>query len=278
MTVFGDLDVSELRELPSGRAPIQSFVVPREQPKFAPRMWQRVRDEVAAGRQAYVVCARIGDKDSDEDAHEGDEGRTPGAAVVDVLPLLAEGELSGLRVAALHGRMTGDEKDRVMRLFAAGELDVLVATTVIEVGVDVPNATVMVVLDADRFGISQLHQLRGRVGRGTAQGFCFLQTDLPPASPARERLDAVARTLDGFELARIDLELRREGDVLGASQSGRTSLHFLRLTTDADVIAQARTEATAIVEFDPVLADHPAIARAVAISLDDERADYLERA
>jgi ATP-dependent DNA helicase RecG len=278
MTVFGDLDVSELRELPSGRAPIQSFVVPREQPKFAPRMWQRVRDEVAAGRQAYVVCARIGDKDSDEDANEGDEGRTPGAAVVDVLPLLAEGELSGLRVAALHGRMTGDEKDRVMRLFAAGELDVLVATTVIEVGVDVPNATVMVVLDADRFGISQLHQLRGRVGRGSAQGFCFLQTDLPPASPARERLDAVARTLDGFELARIDLELRREGDVLGASQSGRTSLHFLRLTTDADVIAQARTEATAIVEFDPVLADHPAIARAVAISLDDERADYLERA
>jgi ATP-dependent DNA helicase RecG len=282
MTVFGDLDVSELRELPAGRVPIQSFVVPRELPKFAPRMWQRVRDEVAAGRQAYVVCARIGDKASDEDAANEDAGaedaRTPAAAVVDVLPLLAEGELSGLRVQALHGRMLPDDKDATMRSFARGEIDVLVATTVIEVGVDVPNATVMVVLDSDRFGISQLHQLRGRVGRGSEQGWCFLHTEMPLGAPARERLDAVAATLDGFELARVDLELRREGDVLGASQSGRGSLHFLQLTKDLDVITRAREEALAIVDDDPTLAAHPAIARAVEATLDDERADYLERA
>ncbi|MDQ1703301.1 MAG: ATP-dependent helicase RecG, partial [Frankiaceae bacterium] len=284
MTVFGDLDVSELRELPAGRSPIQTFVVPADQPKYLPRMWQRVRDEVAAGRQVYVVCARIGDKTADvdkvgeEDAPPDEEGRTPAVAVLDVLPLLAEGELRGLRVDALHGRMTPDDKDAVMQAFARGHLDVLVATTVIEVGVDVPNATVMVVLDADRFGISQLHQLRGRVGRGTAQGWCFLQTEMPLGTPARERLDAVAATLDGFELARVDLELRREGDVLGASQSGRGSLHFLRLSKDADVIAAARTEATALIESDPTLADHPALAEAIAASFDDDRAEYLERA
>ncbi|MCU1677914.1 MAG: ATP-dependent helicase RecG, partial [Frankiales bacterium] len=278
MTVFGDLDVSELRELPAGRSPIQTFVVPSEQPKFLPRMWQRVRDEVAAGRQAYVVCARIGDKPSDEDAPPADDGRTPAAAVLDVLPQLAESELKGLRIDALHGRMTPDDKDAAMQAFARGHLDVLVATTVIEVGVDVPNATVMVVLDSDRFGISQLHQLRGRVGRGTAQGWCFLQTDSSLDTPARERLDAVAATLDGFELARVDLELRREGDVLGASQSGRGSLHFLRLSKDADVIAAARSEATALIEADPTLADHPALAEAIAASFDDDRAEYLERA
>jgi ATP-dependent DNA helicase RecG len=278
MTVFGDLDVSELRELPAGRSPIQSYVVPPEQPKYAPRMWQRVRDEVAAGRQAYVVCARIGDKVSDEDAPADDDDRIPAAAVVDVLPLLAEGELKGLRVDALHGRMTPDDKDAVMQAFARGHLDVLVATTVIEVGVDVPNATVMVVLDANRFGISQLHQLRGRVGRGSAQGWCFLQTGMPAGTVARDRLDAVAATLDGFELARVDLELRREGDVLGASQSGRGSLHFLQLSKDAEVIAAARTEATALVESDPTLADHPALAEAIAASFDDDRAEYLERA
>ncbi|MDQ1714855.1 MAG: ATP-dependent helicase RecG, partial [Frankiaceae bacterium] len=237
-----------------------------------------VRDEVAAGRQAYVVCARIGDKVSDEDAPADDDDRIPAAAVVDVLPLLAEGELKGLRVDALHGRMTPDDKDAVMQAFARGHLDVLVATTVIEVGVDVPNATVMVVLDANRFGISQLHQLRGRVGRGSAQGWCFLQTGMPAGTMARDRLDAVAATLDGFELARVDLELRREGDVLGASQSGRGSLHFLQLSKDAEVIAAARTEATALVESDPTLADHPALAEAIAASFDDDRAEYLERA
>ncbi len=278
MTVFGDLDVSELRELPAGRTPIQTFVVPGEHPKYLPRMWQRVRDEVAAGRQAYIVCARIGDKAGDEDTPPAEDARTPAAAVLDVLPLLAQGELRGLRVDALHGRMTSDDKDAAMQAFARGHLDVLVATTVIEVGVDVPNATVMVVLDAERFGMSQLHQLRGRVGRGSAQGWCFLQTDMPADVPARERLDAVAATLDGFELAQVDLELRREGDVLGASQSGRGSLHFLRLSKDADVIATARTEAAALIEADPALAAHPALAEAIAASFDDDRADYLERA
>ena len=286
MTVFGDLDVSELRELPKGRSPIQTFVIPPEHPKYGARMWGRLRDEVAAGRQAFVVCARIGDtetKKTDDEPVEpagaaAKEERTPAAAVIDVLPLLAEGELAGLRVAALHGRMSGDDKDAVMQAFARGELDVLVATTVIEVGVDVPNASVMVVLDADRFGISQLHQLRGRVGRGSAQGWCFLQTNAPVSSPSRERLAAVAATLDGFDLARVDLELRREGDVLGASQSGRGSLHFLRLTEDLETITDARAEATKLIAADPTLADHPALAEAISASLDDERAEYLDRA
>jgi ATP-dependent DNA helicase RecG len=188
-----------------------------------------------------------------------------------------------LRVGVLHGRLPTDLKDETMRHFAAGPgapegIDVLVATTVVEVGVDVPNATVMVVMDADRFGVSQLHQLRGRVGRGAHPGLCLLVTEAPPETPARERLDAVAATLDGFELARLDLEQRREGDVLGASQSGhRSSLRMLAVLRDEDVIEAARVEATAVVAADPELAGSPALARAVGALLEEERADYLEK-
>ncbi|BEP16571.1 ATP-dependent DNA helicase RecG [Acidothermaceae bacterium B102] len=287
MTVFGDLEESALTELPLGRSPIQTHVVPSGNAPWVARMWAKVREEVAAGRQAYVVCARIGEGPSDEDAEELDEPdelvqgkRPPAAAVLDVLPALVEGELRGLRVAALHGRMLPGDKDEVMTAFARGEVDVLVATTVIEVGVDVPNATVMVVLDADRFGMSQLHQLRGRVGRGGAQGTCLLEAAADPDGPAGKRLIAVASTLDGFALARLDLQARKEGDVLGAVQSGsRRSLRMLELTKPEHerLIKRARDVAREIVAADPTLVDHPALAHALAGQLDEERSEYLER-
>ncbi|BCB87548.1 ATP-dependent DNA helicase RecG [Phytohabitans suffuscus] len=280
MTVYGDLEVSTLSELPQGRSPIASHVVPAaDKPAFLERAWQRIREEVAAGHQAYVVCPRIGDA-SEEDASAAvdDNGRRPPVAVLDVAPLLSDGPLHGLRVGVLHGKLPADEKDTVMRAFAAGQIDVLVATTVIEVGVNVPNATVMVVLDAERFGVSQLHQLRGRVGRGSAPGLCLLVTEAPEGTAARERLDAVASTTDGFRLAEIDLEQRREGDVLGATQSGRRShLRLLSLLRDAKLINEARIEAISLVEDDPELARHPALAASVAALVDEERAEYLEK-
>ncbi|HEY0718721.1 MAG TPA: ATP-dependent DNA helicase RecG, partial [Streptosporangiaceae bacterium] len=219
MTVYGDLETSTLTELPAGRSPIGSHVVPADRPRFLDRAWERIREEVSQGRQAYVVCPRVGTGDADPGDRDGDgdgppddneetTARRPPLAVLDVAPALEEGPLNGLRLAVLHGRMPADEKERVMRAFTEGHLDVLVATTVIEVGVDVPNATVMVVMDADRFGVSQLHQLRGRVGRGQHPGLCLLVTEAEADSPARERLDAVAATLDGFRLSRLDLEQR----------------------------------------------------------------------
>ncbi|MBA3744690.1 ATP-dependent DNA helicase RecG [Sporichthya sp.] len=288
MTVFGDLDVSTLTELPAGRSPIATHVVPvSEKPHFLERAWTRIREEVGKGHQVYVVCPRIGADDADEDAgpdgHPGEldetSARRPAAAVAQVAPMLVEGPLAGLRIGVLHGRLPTEEKDATMAAFAARELDVLVATTVIEVGVDVANATVMAVLDADRFGMSQLHQLRGRVGRGSAPGLCLLVTEAPEASPARERLDAVASTTDGFALSQLDLEARREGDVLGTSQSGRrSSLRMLQVVKDADLIAEARVAATALVEEDPALAGQPALVNALADLLDAERAGYLEKA
>ncbi|HEY2172538.1 MAG TPA: ATP-dependent DNA helicase RecG [Mycobacteriales bacterium] len=298
ITVFGDLETSALRELPRGRSAIATTVVPAaERPGWLDRVWQRVREEVGNGHQAYIVCPRIGGETrSDDDADGSAEGdgadgtldggdddsaageRRPPVSVLDVAPGLAEGPLAGLRVEILHGRLPTDEKDSVMRRFAAGEIDVLVATTVIEVGVDVANATAMVILDADRFGVSQLHQLRGRVGRGSAPGLCLLVTDAP-AGPARVRLDAVAATVDGFELARLDLAQRREGDVLGSAQSGRRSaLRILSLLRDEELILQAREEAVALVDADPELREHPALAAQVAALIEDERADYLEKA
>ena len=276
MTVFGDLEVSSLRELPRGRTPICTSVVPAgEKPAWLDRAWRRITEEVASGRQAYVVCPRIGDDDRSED---GEEHRPP-LAVLDVVPQLAEGPLRGLRLGVLHGRLPAEEKDAVMQAFTAGELDVLVATTVVEVGVDVPNATVMTIMDADRFGISQLHQLRGRVGRGVHRGLCLLVTDAPPGTASRERLDAVAETSDGFELARVDLEQRREGDVLGAAQSGRRSgLKLLSLLEDGELIGRARQEAQRLVAADPELTAHPALARLVTEMLDEQRAQYLEKA
>jgi ATP-dependent DNA helicase RecG len=274
MTVFGDLETSTLKELPAGRAPIQSTVVPmRYQPAWLDRAWQRVREEVAAGRQVYVVCPRV---DPDEKAAPG-EVRV--AAVEEVTPLLAAGPLEGLRVDSLHGRMPSDRKDAVMRAFASGELDVLVSTTVIEVGVDVANATVMVVLDADRFGVSQLHQLRGRVGRGGHPGLCLLVTQAEQGSPALDRLSAVAATTDGFELSRLDLEQRREGDVLGAAQSGsRSGLKLLSVLDHEDEIVAARAAAVDALNDDPALRQHPALAEAVRRLDESEQADYLEKA
>jgi ATP-dependent DNA helicase RecG len=285
MTVFGDLDVSTLAELPAGRSPIATHVVPvSEKPRYLDRAWQRLREEVQAGRQAYVVCPRIGGEEPEDDGADmvdddaGQSRRAP-LAVLDVAPMLAQGPLHGLSIDVLHGRLPSDAKDEVMRRFSAGDLDVLVATTVVEVGVDVANATAMVVLDAERFGVSQLHQLRGRVGRGAAPGLCLLVTEAPAGTPARERLDAVAATLDGFELSRLDLEQRREGDVLGVSQSGRrSSLRLLGVIRDEQLIRAAREEATRLVERDPELIDHPGLAAALRSLLDEERAGYLEKA
>jgi ATP-dependent DNA helicase RecG len=278
MTVYGDLETSTLTELPVGRSPIATHVVPPERPAFLDRAWAKVREEVTAGRQAFVVCPRIGGDEGDdglEPVAADAEERRPPLAVLDVFPMLREGELRGLRVELLHGRLPSEAKDTVMRRFAAGEVDVLVATTVIEVGVDVPNATVMVVMDADRFGISQLHQLRGRVGRGAHAATCLLVTEMPEGTGARERLDAVAATNDGFVLANLDLEQRREGDVLGTTQAGRRSrLRLLELLRDGELILAARAEATALVEDDPELAAYPVLRDALA----EIEAEYLEKA
>ena len=280
MTVYGDLDVSTLTELPKGRSPIATHVVDAaERPNHVERAWERVCEEVAAGHQVYVVCPRIGGESSDDDTLETEDDARAPIAVLDTFPMLRDGPLAGLRVEVLHGRLPSDVKDDAMRRFARGDVDVLVATTVIEVGVDVPNATMMVVLDADRFGVSQLHQLRGRVGRGNAPGLCLLVTEQPSASPARERLDAVAATLDGFELSQLDLQQRREGDVLGVAQAGRRrQLRLLGLLEDEDVIRAAREAATELVDADPELHAHPGLARAVADLVGDERAEYLEKA
>ncbi|MET8245867.1 ATP-dependent DNA helicase RecG [Streptomyces sp. NPDC005202] len=285
MTVFGDLETSVLDQLPAGRSPIASHVVPAaDKPHFLARAWERVREEVAKGHQAYVVCPRIGDEEDDpkkggkKKSPEDEAEKRPPLAVLDVADQLAKGPLNGLEVEVLHGRMQPDDKDAVMRRFAAGETDVLVATTVIEVGVNVPNATVMVIMDADRFGVSQLHQLRGRVGRGSAPGLCLLVTEMPEASAARQRLNAVAATLDGFELSRIDLEQRREGDVLGQAQSGaRSSLRMLAVIDDEEIIAEAREEAAAVVAADPDLKRLPGLRTALDSLLDEEREQYLEK-
>jgi ATP-dependent DNA helicase RecG len=287
MTVFGDLDVSTIAELPRGRQPIESFVVPlADHPTWGGRIWQRSAEEVAKGRQVFVVCPAIdavtaepgdppdGDVASDDDASDADAAEAPAPERASVEGVMARVPtipvLKGLRIEPLHGRMSSDEKDDVMRRFAAGDVDVLVATTVIEVGVDVPNASTMVVLDADRFGVSQLHQLRGRVGRGGHPGLCLLVTHAAAETVARERVDAVAATLDGFELAQVDLELRREGDVLGNLQSGgRSSLRLLRVARDGDLIGLAREHAAEVLEADPRLVDHPALAAAIARRLDD---------
>ena len=285
MTVFGDLETSVLDQLPAGRSPIASHVVPAaDKPHFLSRAWERVREEVGNGHQAYVVCPRIGDEEDDpkksgkKKSPEDEAEKRPPLAVLEVADQLAKGPLQGLRVEVLHGRMHPDDKDAVMRRFAAGDTDVLVATTVIEVGVNVPNATAMVIMDADRFGVSQLHQLRGRVGRGSAPGLCLLVTEMPEASAARQRLGAVASTLDGFELSRIDLEQRREGDVLGQAQSGaRTSLRVLAVIEDEEVIAEAREEAVAVVTADPELSSLLGLRTALDALLDEEREQYLEK-
>jgi ATP-dependent DNA helicase RecG len=281
MTVFGDLDVSTLRELPLGRQPITTHVIPvMEKPTYLERAWARIREEVGQGHQAYVVAPRIAagsDENADIDFLFGTESSDI-ASVEELAPRLHGSDLAGLRVAMLHGRLGTEEKESTMKAFAAGEIDVLVSTTVIEVGVDVANATIMVIMDADRFGVSQLHQLRGRVGRGTSPGLCLLVTNAIAETPARERLEAVAGTVDGFELSRIDLEQRREGDVLGASQSGTQShLRLLRVLRDEELIEKARTAAQDLIATSLDLTSYPALKKELNAMAHNMAVDYLDK-
>ena len=255
VTVFGDMSVSSLTELPAGRKEIDSHVVRAGDPALVSRVWSRVAEEIAKGHQAFVVCPKIDET----------EKELSGASVEKtVAQLRKNAALNGVRIQELHGRMDADQKSQIMQAFSAKEIDLLVSTTVIEVGVDVPNATTMVILDADNFGISQLHQLRGRVGRGSAKGLCLLLTAAEDDSIALQRIEAVAAESDGFKLSEIDLELRREGDVLGASQSGgRSSLRLLRVIQDSELIQKVRTELEELFEADPLLANHPTLRLAI---------------
>ncbi|GAB03956.1 ATP-dependent DNA helicase RecG [Gordonia amarae] len=279
MTAFGDLDTSTLRELPRGRQPISTTVVPMGSSKWVDRVWERAAEEIASGRQVYVVCSRIGDDGPEEELRKiEDDPALRTTSVLDMFEELSSGPLGGHSIEMLHGRMPPDEKNFVMDRFGAGDVDIVVSTTVIEVGVDVPNATMMVIIDADRFGVSQLHQLRGRVGRGEHAGLCLLLTTANPVSQSMERLKAVAGSNDGFELARIDLQQRREGDVLGSLQSGgKSSLHFLSLLDDADVIADARELAEEVVSMDLPLADHRPLADLVDGILAPQKVAYLDK-
>jgi ATP-dependent DNA helicase RecG len=278
MTIFGDLDVSTLRELPLGRQKITTHLVPvEEKPHFLERTWERVREEVSQGHQVYIVAPRISagiSEDADMEFLEGES--TALSAVEELGPELMSGPLHGLRIAPLHGRQSSEVKEETMQAFAAGEIDVLISTTVIEVGVDVPNATLMVIMDADRFGVSQLHQLRGRVGRGTSPGLCLLVTKSLEESPARLRLDAVASTTDGFELSRIDLEQRREGDVLGVNQSGsRSHLRLLRVLRDEKLIEQARSDGEELIQSG--LSDYPALIEALKKLELDAATEFIDK-
>ncbi|KNC18527.1 ATP-dependent DNA helicase RecG, partial [Arthrobacter sp. RIT-PI-e] len=287
MTVFGDLETSTLSELPAGRSPIATHEVGlTEHPGWIDRIWARAREEVDAGRQVYVVCPKIGDgQKADDDAgvllpaDPATGGQQEPTSVLGLVGSLAEvPQLQGVVSGMLHGRMDPQDKADVMARFTGGSLHLLVATTVIEVGVDVPNATLMVIMDADRFGISQLHQLRGRIGRGGHPGTCLLVTQLEPDHPSRERLSAVASTTDGFELSQKDLELRREGNILGRSQSGgRSALRFLKITQHTQVIERARADAQDIVGAAPELEGHPGLAQAIQLYLDPEKEAFLEK-
>jgi ATP-dependent DNA helicase RecG len=274
LTVYGDLETSTLRELPRGRQPIATTAIfVNHKPGWLDRAWQRIIEEVSAGRQAYVVAPRI---DETDDPGQTEDGGRPSATAVDLFARLRRRELAGLRLGLMHGRLSAEEKDAVMTAFRAGEIDALVCTTVIEVGVDVPNATVMLIMDADRFGISQLHQLRGRIGRGAHPSVCLLVSWVAPDSRAGQRLRAVARTLDGFALADLDLKERREGDVLGRSQSGRAiTLRLLSLADHRELIEAARDVCERIYDDDP---GHPGLALLAAPFTTTERIEYLDKA
>ena len=288
MTVFGDLDISTLKELPSGRVAITTHVIPvLEKPHFLDRAWQRVKEEAAKGHQVYIVAPRIANPNKKLTEREiaaalllGEEllDNEEMVAVEELAPQLSSGALSGLKIAVLHGKQSSETKDQTMAAFAAGQIQVLIATTVIEVGVDVPNASMMVIMDADRFGVSQLHQLRGRVGRGSAPGLCLLVSSAQEDSPAMQRLNSVAATLDGFELARIDLEQRKEGDVLGRSQSGgKSHLRLLRVLRDENLIDQAREVAVKILKTDPDLSNLPELNAEVEKLKSDEAARFMDK-
>ena len=291
MTIFGDLEVSTLRELPRGRTPITTHVIPVTlKPHYLERAWQRIREEVAKGHQAYVVVPRIAAGESEEESlneldralakiMDGDTAeKQPLTSVEELAPELALGPLRGLRVVPLHGRQSSELKDATMKAFSEGKIDVLVATTVIEVGVDVPNASTMVIMDGDRFGVSQLHQLRGRVGRGGVPGLCLLVSTAPEDSPAMARLNAVAATLDGFELSRIDLDQRSEGDVLGKAQSGvRSHLRLLKVLRDEPLIERAREIGIKLIDADPTLSRYPLLQSAVNELRNDESSNFVDK-
>ena len=294
MTIFGDLDISTLRQLPGGRSPIATHVIPvLEKPKYLERAWERIKEEVGKGHQAYIVAPRISDNSETKvkfsekdiaiaklmgDSLEDLDSDEDLASVEGLSPKLATGPLKGLRIAPLHGRQSSELKEETMDAFSKGEIDVLVSTTVIEVGVDVPNASTMVIMDADRFGVSQLHQLRGRVGRGKVPGLCLLVSRSAQDSVAMERLNAVAGTLDGFELSRIDLDQRREGDVLGSAQSGRKShLRLLKVLRDEAVIESARKVAIKIIEEDPKLTNNKILASEVLKLKEQEETSFMDK-
>lgn len=288
MTIFGDLDISTLRELPSGRVAITTHLIPvLEKPHFLNRAWERVKEEAAKGHQIYIVAPRIANPNKKLTEREMVAAQLLGeeyldneqmSAVEELAPELANGALKGLKIAMLHGRQTSEVKEQTMSAFARGEIDVLIATTVIEVGVDVANASMMVIMDADRFGVSQLHQLRGRVGRGSVPGLCLLVSNAQEDSQSMARLAAVATTLDGFELARLDLEQRKEGDVLGASQSGgRSHLRLLRVLRDEDLIERAREVALNILSTDPQINHLPELKSEVAKLQSDEAARFMDK-
>ncbi|MEO9327423.1 ATP-dependent DNA helicase RecG [Gordonia aurantiaca] len=279
MTAFGDLETSVLRELPRGRQPIMTSVVPMGRQNWVDRVWSRANEEIDAGRQVYVVCSRIGDDDSEPQAPEAEDDKGPRTtSVIEQYEALVSGPFAHRRVEMLHGRMAPDEKNAIMDAFGCGEVDVLVSTTVIEVGVDVPNATTMVIVDADRFGVSQLHQLRGRVGRGQHAGLCLLMTNAKDISQSMQRLRAVAASNDGFELARVDLEQRREGDLLGSLQSGQSSsLRFLSLLDDVEIIEDARALAEEVVGEDLTLLHHRPLADLVDGILVPQKIKYLDK-
>jgi len=278
MTVFGDLDISILQELPQGRKQIDTFVVDmNEKPHHVERAWNRILEEVSKGFQAYVVCPKISPKLKEGENEENSD--TSLNDVENILQYLSHGPLKSLRLAPLHGKMTSDEKEQTMRAFQAKEIDVLISTTVIEVGVDVSTATVMVIMNADNFGISQLHQLRGRVGRGEHPGLCLLMTTADADSTSRQRLDAVASTLDGFKLSEVDLEQRREGNVLGSQQSGfKSGLRLLRVLRDEFIIDSARTWAQSILDTDPELLNHKELRMSILALENQSEAEFLEKA
>ncbi len=288
MTIFGDLDISTLRELPSGRVAITTHLIPvLEKPHFLNRAWERVKEEAAKGHQIYIVAPRIANPNKKLTEREMVAAQLLGeeyldneqmSAVEELAPELANGALKGLKIAMLHGRQSSEVKEQTMSAFAKGEIDVLIATTVIEVGVDVANASMMVIMDADRFGVSQLHQLRGRVGRGSVPGLCLLVSNAQEDSQSMTRLAAVAATLDGFELARLDLEQRKEGDVLGASQSGgRSHLRLLRVLRDEDLIERAREAALKILSTDPQINHLPELKNEVEKLQSDEAARFMDK-
>ena len=288
MTVFGDLDISTLRELPGGRVAITTHLIPvLEKPHFLNRAWERVKEEAAKGHQIYIVAPRIINPNKKLTEREIAAAQLLGeelldneemTAVEELAPQLATGALKGLKIAVLHGRLSSEIKEQTMSAFARGEIQVLVATTVIEVGVDVPNASMMVIMDADRFGVSQLHQLRGRVGRGSVPGLCLLVSNAQEDSQSMNRLSSVAATLDGFELARIDLEQRKEGDVLGRSQSGgRSHLRLLRVLRDEDLIQRAREVALKILAINSNLDHLPELKNEVAKLQSDEAARFMDK-